>query len=261
MAILPGQLDVDCGSMLQSQATTSCPQACLATLSMVRPASEGALPPPPPLLLLPTVATMRLGGTSLPPYMHAWLHPPQIGPDCRQELLACEYKLNSAQEAYGLPAFWLWRPLFGSCGLDGASGGGMQSPQPLSPPLASPQPFSPQPFIPQPFSPGLVSPSPDDADLEGPLLPSCSLTVEAAEAAGWAGACSSDHGCLSLESGTLDDNCTAVLESPPLCTDGCHAALGSVRGLPRTWDGGAGCDSLTVACSLLALRHFTNGQS
>ncbi|PSC72896.1 immunogenic secreted isoform B [Micractinium conductrix] len=185
MAILPGQLDVDCGSMLQSQATTSCPQACLATLSM-------------------------------------------IGPDCRQELLACEYKLNSAQEAYGLPAFWLWRPLFGSCGLDGASGGGMQSPQPLSPPLASPQPFSPQPFIPQPFSPGLVSPSPDDADLEGPLLPSCSLTVEAAEAAGWAGACSSDHGCLSLESGTLDDNCTAVLESPPLCTDGCHAALGSV---------------------------------
>lgn len=46
----------------------------------------------------------------------------QIGEACRWELLSWEQSFNAQQAAWGSEQYWIWQPLFGTCGLAGGSG-------------------------------------------------------------------------------------------------------------------------------------------
>lgn len=47
---------------------------------------------------------------------------PQIGTNCRWELLDYEYSTNQLQAEYGQPVYWVWWTLLHYCGLTNADG-------------------------------------------------------------------------------------------------------------------------------------------
>jgi hypothetical protein len=142
---------------------------------------------------------------------------------CRWELLAWEQSFNARQAAWGGEQYWIWQPLFGTCGLAG-SGGSSDSGAPGG----------------GGANDGGTDGGGAEAVVEQPPAGSggntsaagnetfCDKASQAAEKLGYTGACRNDTACQAANVTQLDADCAGAFAAAPTCSEACNASLAAI---------------------------------